>query len=198
MDINGNRILYQLEKNYEKGGTKMIKIFYSSAYKVKHENINEENALAMLQSDIRSKIIGDTKQFVYGSDGVILKNNPNVLYLGGFYYEQPKFENCKYGECENTVKNELAQIDEADMVLISLLQYSAIATITELLYASFKKKKTIVFCSKNITQFKTEYEYWFPLITGMTINQDITIKYVKTEDEIVSYINNLKEDKVGK
>ena len=176
----------------------MIKIFYSSAYKVKHENINEENALAMLQSDTRSKIIGDTKQFVYGSDGVILKNNPNVLYLGGFYYEQPKFENCKYGECENTVKNELAQIDEADMVLISLLQYSAIATITELLYASFKKKKTIVFCSKNITQFKTEYEYWFPLITGMTINQDITIKYVKTEDEIVSYINNLKEDKVGK
>lgn len=166
----------------------MIKIFYSSAYKVKHENINEENALAMLQSDIRSKIIGDTKQFV----------NPNVLYLGGFYYEQPKFENCKYGECENTVKNELAQIDEADIVLISLLQYSAIATITELLYASFKKKKTIVFCSKNITQFKTEYEYWFPLITGMTINQDITIKYVKTEDEIVSYINNLKEDKVGK
>lgn len=173
----------------------MIKIFYSSPYQVKHKDINETNALEMLKDDIRSKIIGDVKGFVYGSDGVILKNNPQVLYLGGFYYEQTKFENTKYGECENTVKNELKQIEEADIVLISLLQYSAIATITELLYASFKNKKIVVFCSKDITQFKTEYEYWFPLITCMSICNDITIKYINKEEDIIDYINNLKEEK---
>ena len=114
----------------------------------------------------------------------------------GFYYEKDKFQNCKYGECENTVKCELEQIDNSDIVFVSLLKYSAIASITELMYASFKNKKVIVFCDENITQFKTEYEYWFPLIAAMNVNENIEIKYVKTEDEILKYINNLKEEKV--
>lgn len=170
----------------------MIKMFYSSPYNIQHKYINPGNAEELLRDDIRSKIIGNVKQFVYASDGVKIKGNENVLYLGGFYYEENKFPNSKYSECENTVKRELEQIDNADIVFVSLLKYSAIASVAELLYASFKNKKIVVFCDENITQFKTEYEYWFPLITSMSVNQNVEIIFVKTEDEIVEYINNLK------
>lgn len=174
----------------------MIKIFFSSPYNVQHKDINPDNVLEMLGDDIRTKIIGDVKKFVYGSDGVKIKGNNNVLYLGGFYYEKEIFLDSKYGECENTVRCELEQIDRSDIVLVSLLKYSAIASITELLYASFKNKKIVVFCDRDITQFKTEYEYWFPLITSMLVDNNIKIIYVKNENEIVNYINNLKEEEI--
>ena len=48
----------------------MIKIFFSSPYNVQHKDINPDNVLEMLGDDIRTKIIGDVKKFVYGSDGV--------------------------------------------------------------------------------------------------------------------------------
>lgn len=172
----------------------MIKIFYSSPYNVQHKYINPDNAEEMLKTDIRSKITGDVKKFVYGSDGVKIKDNDTVMYLGGFYYEQEKYMDGKYGECENTVKCELEQIDRADIVFVSLLKYSAIASITELLYASFKNKKVVVFCDRNITRFETQYEYWFPILTSMQIDNKIEVIYVESEDEIVNYIKNLKED----
>ena len=172
----------------------MIKIFYSSPYNIQHKDITPNNAEELLKDDIRSKIIGNVKEFIYGSDGIKIKGNNNVLYLGGFYYEKDKFKDRKYGECENTVKCELEQIDNSDIVFVSLLKYSAIASITEMIYSSFKGKKIIVFCDKNITQFKTEYEYWFPLITSMIVNNSIEIVYVENEEEIINYINNLKEE----
>lgn len=174
----------------------MIKIFFSSPYNIKHKDVNLNNAEEILKDDIRTKIIGDVKKFVYGNDGVRIKGNSNILYLGGFYYEENKFQNSKYGECENTVRCELEQIDKSDIVFVSLLKYSAIASITELLYASFKNKKVVVFCDKKITQFKTEYEYWFPLITSMVINNQIKIIYVENEEDIIDYINDLKEENI--
>ena len=171
----------------------MIKIFFSSPYNVQHKYINQDNATEILKDDIRSKIIGNVKGFVYGSDGIKIKGNKNILYIGGFYYEKQKFLNNKYGECENVVRCELEQIDNADIVFVSLLKYSAIASITELLYASYKNKKIIVFCDKNTTQFETQYEYWFPLITSMLVDNNVEIIYVKNENEIIDYINNLKE-----
>lgn len=168
----------------------MLKIFYSSPYSIQHKDINEDNVEEMLKDDIRSKIIGNVKDFVYGSDSVKLLRNDKVLYLGGFYYEHEKFNGTN--ECENTVRCELEQIERSDLVLVSLLKYSAIASITELLYASFKNKRIVVFCDKNITQFKVEYEYWFPLITSMYLDKKIEIVYVNDEDEIVDYINNLE------
>ena len=174
----------------------MIKIFYSSPYNIQHKDVNLDNAEELLKDDIRSRIIGDVKKFVYGSNGVKIEKNNKVVYLGGFYYEENKFLDNKYGNCENTVRCELQQIDKSDIVFVSLLKYSAIASITELLYASFKNKKIVVFCDKNITQFQTEYEYWFPLITAMIIHNDVKIVYVENEEEIIDYIHNLKEKEI--
>ena len=66
----------------------MLKIFYSGTYKVRHELINENNILEMLKDDTRSKIVGDVKETIYSSSGVVTKANENVMYIGGFYYEK--------------------------------------------------------------------------------------------------------------
>lgn len=167
----------------------MIKIFYSGTYKVRHELINEDNVLEMLKNDIRSKIVGNVKDTIYASDGVIIKNNNNVMYIGGFYYE--KQDNNKT-VCENVVSEELKQIDKCDLVIANLTKYSAIATVTEILYASFKKKKIVIFCDPEVTSYEVEGEYWFPILASKQLNNNIEIKFIDSEEEIIDYINNLK------
>lgn len=167
----------------------MIKIFYSGTYKVRHELINEDNVLEMLKDDIRSKIVGNVKDTIYASNGVIIKNNNNVMYIGGFYYE--KQDNNKT-VCENVVSEELKQIDKCDLVIANLTKYSAIATVTEILYASFKKKKIVIFCDPEVTSYEVEREYWFPILASKQLNNNIEIKFIDSEEEIIDYINNLK------
>ena len=75
-------------------------MFYSGTYKVRHELINKDNVLELLKDDIRSKIVGNVKDTVYSSDGVIIKNNKNVMYVGGFYYEKQEIGKSI---CENVI-----------------------------------------------------------------------------------------------
>lgn len=168
----------------------MIKMFYSGTYKVRHELINKENVLEMLRDDLRSKIVGNVKDTVYASDGVVIKNNKNVMYVGGFYYEK---QDKNKSVCENVVNEELKQIDKCDLVIANLTKYSAIASVTEIIYAAFKNKKIVIFCDPNITSYKVEGEYWFPILTCKKLDKNIEIKYIKNEDEIIDYINNIKE-----
>ena len=55
------------------------------------------------------------------------------MYVGGFYYEK---EDPNKSTCENVVREELKQIDKCDMVIANLMNYSAIASVTEILYAA--------------------------------------------------------------
>ena len=169
----------------------MIKLFYSGTYNVRHELVNEENVLEMLKDDIRTKIVGNVVDTVYASDGVIIKNNKNVMYIGGFYYE--KNDNNKT-VCESVVEEELKEIDKCDIMVANLTKYSAIATITEIIYASFKKKKIVIFCDPNVTSYEVEGEYWFPILTCKKLNKNIEIIFIKNEQEVIGYINNLKEE----
>ena len=168
----------------------MIKLFYSGTYKVRHELINKDNVLDMLKDDIRSKIVGNVKDTVYASDGVIIKNNSNVMYVGGFYYEK---EHPGKSICESVVEEELKQIDRCDIVVANLMHYSAIASITEIIYAAFKQKKIVIFCNPNITSYDVEGEYWFPIITSKSLNNNVEIKYTENENDIIDYVNSLKE-----
>ncbi|MBR3132463.1 MAG: hypothetical protein IKG42_00015 [Clostridia bacterium] len=168
----------------------MIKLFYSGTYKVRHELINEDNILDMLKDDMRSKIVGNVKDTVYASEGVQLKNNKNVLYIGGFYYEK-KHKNKTV--CENVVYEELKQIDKCDIVIANLMSYSAIASITEIVYAASKNKKIVIFCDPRITSYNVEGEYWFPILTVKQLCSNVEVKFVNDEDEIVKYINELKD-----
>ena len=167
----------------------MIRLFYSGTYKVRHELINENNVLKLLKDDIRTKIVGDVKNVVYANDGVIISDNKNVIYVGGFYYEA---QNNRLSVCENVVYEELKQIEKCDLLVANLTHYSAIATITEIMYAAFKNKKIIIFCDPNITSYDVKKEYWFSIITAKKLNKNVFVEYVKNEEEIIDYINNLK------
>ena len=168
----------------------MIKLFYSGTYKVRHEMINEENVLEMLKDDIRSKIVGNVKDTVYASDGVIIEKNKNVMYIGGFYYEK---QDKNKTVCENVVSEELKQIDRCDLVVANLTKYSAIASITEIIYAALKQKKIVIFCDPKITSYEVKGEYWFPILTCKQLNKNIEIKFINSEEELIKYINELSE-----
>ncbi len=169
----------------------MIKLFYSGTYKVRHELINKENVLEMLKDDIRSKIVGNVKDTVYASNGVVINKNKNVMYIGGFYYEK---QDENKSVCENVVSEELKQIDKCDLVVANLTKYSAIASITEIIYAAFKRKKIVIFCDPKITSYEIEGEYWFPILACKQLNKNIEVKFVNNEKEIINYINELKEE----
>lgn len=166
----------------------MIKIFYSGVYNVRHELINENNVLEMLKDDIRSKIVGNVSDTVYASDGVAIKSNKNVLYIGGFYYEK---ENSNKSICENVVYEELKQIDKCDIVIANLMNYSAIASVTEIIYSAFKQKKIVIFCNPKITDYKVEGEYWFPILTAKQIDKDVEVRFAESEEEIIDNVNKL-------
>lgn len=167
----------------------MIKMFYSGTYKVRHELINKNNVLNMLENDMRSKIVGNVKDTVYASEGVKLSNNENVVYIGGFYYEK---ENPDKTVCENVVYEELKQIDKCDIVIANLMNYSAIASVTEIIYAATKNKKIVIFCDPKITSYKVEGEYWFPILTAKQLCKNVEVKFANSEDEILEYIKKLK------
>lgn len=171
----------------------MIKLFYSGTYKVRHEMINEENVLEMLKDDVRSKIVGNVYDTVYASDGVVIKNNKDIMYIGGFYYEK---QDENKSVCENVVSEELKQIDKCDLVVANLTKYSAIATVTEIIYAAFKHKKIVIFCDPNVTSYEVVGEYWFPILTCKQLNQNVEIRFVNNEEEIIKYVNELKEEQI--
>lgn len=167
----------------------MIKIFYSGTYKVRHEEITKDNIYEKLKDDVRSKIVGDVVPTIYASDGVVLKNNKNVTYIGGFYYEK---QDPTKSICENVVNEELKQIDSCDLIIANLTKYSAIASITEVIYAAFKQKNIVVFCDPEITSYEVEGEYWFPLLAIKKIDPNVKIKFIKDEDEIIKFVNELE------
>ena len=149
----------------------MIKLFYSGTYKVRHELINKDNICIMLKDDLRSKIVGNVEDTIYYSDGVVIKNNPNVMYVGGFYYEnQDKYDTV----CENVVYEELKQIDKCDLIVVNLTKYSAISSVAELMYAANKNKRIVIFCDTKVTSYKVEGEYWFPILAA----KQLALKYL--------------------
>ncbi len=171
----------------------MIKLFYSGTYKVRHEMINRDNVLEMLKDDMRSKIVGNVYDTVYASDGIIIKNNKNVMYIGGFYYEK---QNEGKSVCENVVFEELKQIDRCDLIVVNLMNYSAIASVTEMIYAAYKNKQIEIFCNPNITSYDVCGEYWFPILTAKKLDNNVNVHFVNNEDEIIDFINNLPEEKI--
>ena len=169
----------------------MIKMFYSGTYNARHELINKDNVCEMLKDDVRSRIVGDVKKTIYSSNGVVIKENPNVLYIGGFYYEK---SHPGKTDCENVVIEELSQIDRCNLIVANLRNYSAIASVTEILYGAMKGKRIIIFCDPKITSYKISGEYWFPILTAKQLDNKVEVKFAKSDDEIIDYIKNLKED----
>ena len=79
------------------------------------------------------------------------------------------------------------------MRIPNLAKYSRIGSVTQVIYAAVKQKKIVIFCDSKITSYDVEGEYWFPILTCTLLNQNVDIKFVNNENEIINYIHELKE-----
>ena len=121
----------------------MKKIFYSGTYKVQHCLITEENVKDMLKDDLRSMLVDKIDDVIYASEGVVTKN-PNVTYIGGFYYEKGEGATVT----EKVVNAELSQIERADLIIVNLIGHAAIGSLAEIMYAASINKPMIIFVKK--------------------------------------------------
>lgn len=166
----------------------MTKVFYSGTYCTQHQFINEDNVKEMLKDDIRSKLVDNIEDVIYANDGVVTKN-PNVIYMGGFYYENgPEGMSVT----EKVVKAELQQIDEADLLIVNLIGHAAIGSLAEIMYAAAAEKPMVIFIKKDDKAFDVTGEYWFPLLTLRHMGASHVVKTVESEQEIIDYIMNIK------
>ncbi len=135
------------------------KLFLGARYLVPHSSITPENAAEMLKSDIRSWLLG-VQGFLYANPaGVEL--NDGVRYLGGFYYEAEETGD----PCQDVVNAEASQIERADWCVFLLNHKQAIATVSELIYASsLPGKRITAFIDPDLTRpDDISSEYWFPI-----------------------------------
>ena len=168
----------------------MINLFYTGTYSTWHAYINPSNVRDKLRDDFRSRLVERIDDVIYASDGVVTKN-PNVRYVGGFYYEKSK--GIYKTETENVVAAELEQIERCDILVANLLTHAAIGSVVELFHAAKHNKAIHAFIEDKDDAFAVTGEYWFPIYTLQLYSSNITIHKVKSDREIYDFIMNLKE-----
>ena len=173
----------------------MLNLFYTGTYCAWHSEINPSNVKEKLKDDFRSRLVDNIDDVIYGNEGVVTKN-PNVRYIGGFYYENPEGE--FKSETEKVVVAELKQISWCDVLVANLTTHSAIGSIAELFYAASLGKHIHIFIEDVDSAFDVTGEYWFPIYTLQRMNGHVTIHKVKSEDEIYDFIMNLKTEDIWK
>ena len=167
--------------------TDPVSIFLSARYGVMHKDITETNAPMLLANDIRARLLGDVQKFLYApKDHGVVEIKPGLVYTGGFYYEEGD------GSQESVVKNELIEIDNADVLIVDFTKPNAIATISELFYAMEKGKVIKIFINPDLTNEKISSEYWFVLKTlkYMLNYKNVEILKARSDDDIIQYIIN--------
>ena len=142
----------------------------------------------MLKDDIRSKLVDNIDDVIYANDGIVTKN-PNVMYIGGFYYEKGDAKTIT----EKVVNAELEQIDRSDMLVVNLIGHAAIGSVAEIMYAATKGKRMEIFMKDEGNSFEVVGEYWFPLLTLKKMHANFNIHKITDEKEIIDYILNIKE-----
>lgn len=169
----------------------MKKLFLGARYKVQHKDINPDNVVEMLSTDIRSKLMGSAAAWIYPSNLNI--PGTDIRYVGGFYYEPGD------GSQYSIVNSEMDEIDKADIVCLDFTKPNAIATIAELFYALKQNKEIHIFIDPTLTNDKITSEYWFIFYTmdrmygteGSSIPTNVTRHFVHSEEEIVEIIKTL-------
>lgn len=178
------------EKNSQKN------IFISCHYDFDHRYVNKENIVVLAQNDIRSKLVGDVRSATFENDVTFIKKNKNLKYVGGFYYYyligDRKRDSLKEYEMKSNAM--ILRLKQSDIVCCVLNNYESYGVVAEFLYASFLKKKVNIYYYKQITDFKKNKEYWFPIIMACKINNDTSIIDVKKEEDIIKSIENIDND----
>lgn len=184
-------------KEYENKNKRDINLFLSADYGVQHKYVNKKNVVTLMQNNIRNKLLKNPKNFAFENEGNYINKRNRLKYIGGFYYYFLSGENNnnEFAEHELLTNSMIEKLESADIVVSIFDAYERIGVVSELLYAAFRNKKTIVFYYDNITKFQKEFEYWYPIILAQNINPEIELIKVEKEDEIVKYIKKIKLQK---
>lgn len=175
-----------------------IGLFISATFDAKHKECSFEEASYRLRNDVRTKILGDVKYFLNKpKKDRHLSYNEEIVYKGGYYFYDD-LKGDTFESCNQIVEMQLKEIDSSDLVIVILDRPSAIATISELLYASYKNKEIVIFADPNICKLDINSKYWYTIEMCKTFNDNITFINYTSVEEIMDYLKNYKKSKVKK
>ena len=179
----GNKFIdYNLEE--VKISYLLPKVYFASKF-----NKKEVNGIISFENDFRSKLLcSKDKLNNYNYNSFIFDK---YQYIGPFYNEKASTGNLTNTECEQVVNCENELIDRCDVFMAYLDEKQSPGTVTELVYASLKGKKIIVFYKpdKN-NNYSISTDSWYPIVFSKKQlgNKNIDIIPVNSTNDIVDYL----------
>lgn len=173
-----------------------IKLFISAAFDLKHGEYSEKEAMYKLENDVRRKILGDVKYFLRKpKENRCLSYNTDITYVGGYYYyDDYKCDTLE--SCKDLIDIQLKEIDEADLVVVIIDRYSAISTMSELLYAAYRNKQIIIFADPKICMLDINSKYWYAIEIAKTLDDNITFTNYNEISEVKDYLKSYKKENI--
>ena len=184
----GNKFVnYQLE---EVSLPKILPKVYIASKFIK-ESI--DNKLSF-KNDFRTKLIGNEDDFVDFNNHSFIRDSSGNLkyqYLGPFYNEKASDGSLTSSICEEVVQTENELIDKCDIFIVYFDSNISPGSITELIYAAFKKKKIeIYYVKEDDISYELKSSNWYPIVSAIQIaeDEDVKTKMVKDELEVLKEI----------
>lgn len=146
------------------------------------------------KNDFRTKLIGNEKDFVDFNNHSFIKDlsgNLKYQYLGPFYNEKASDGSLTSTACEEVVSTENALIDKCDIFIVYFDKELSPGSITELIYAAFKKKKIEIYYKKeDDVSYELKSSNWYPIVSAIQIAgfKNVKTKIVKNESEVLKEI----------
>lgn len=169
------------------------KLFISAAFDSKHGEFSEEETIYRLKDDVRNKILGDVKFFLrMPKKNKSLSYNPSIIYVGGYYYYNDY--NCNTLEsCKALIDIQLKELDQSDLVVVIIDRYSAISTMSELLYAAYKNKEIVIFADPKICKLDINSKYWYAIEMAKTLDDNITFTNYDDIEDVKTFLKEYKK-----
>ena len=151
-----------------------------------------------LKEDFRAKLIGNEDDFTNFNNHSFIKNSDGKLlyqYLGPFYNEMASDGNLTSSVCSEVVQTENDLIDKCDIFIAYFDSKLSPGSITELTYASFKKKKIIIFYQvEDSVSYELKSSNWYPIVSGRLVagTGDVVEIPVSGTDDVLEYFEKGK------
>lgn len=146
-----------------------------------------------LENDFRTKLIGSEEDLTDFNNHSFIRNKDGKLlyqYLGPFYNEKASDGSLTSTVCEDVVRTENDLIDKCDVFMIYFDSMLSPGSIAELTYASFQKKKIIIFYQiEDSVSYKLKSSNWYPIVFARLVagRENVVEIPVRGMDEVYDY-----------
>ena len=84
-------------------------------------------------------------------------------------------------------------MDSGGLGLVIIDRYSAISTMSELLYAAYKNKEIVIFADPKVCKLDINSKYWYAIEMSRTFDDNITFINYHDISEITDYLRKYKK-----